>query len=340
MNLSPTEVLLEAPGVAGINKIVQAGITTGMDAASMAALAAATTELGQFLKASAGSQLGLARRLKQSTKPNPEQISLQSRERRFQAEAKLMGASEQLHFATFAYRPSPRGRHALECIHIEGCFAHVRTRIGLPLYGNFSSHVTDPPSAQAVHAFDSTEVDDLLLKRYTSRPLPTRTRTSPEPEALDIIDSPSLADGQPVDLFAGGRAPCIPDDTSEYLDRHLSQRVALRFPANALVFDLWLHKSCATQFEPYAGQYTKGPEMRRTPKQRWYDRFPTQTGVRQLDPSSTESKHHPRVGELALYAFELAHWDPSEFWAFRDVQAFPMVGIDHIIGVELAGFQD
>ncbi|MEZ6005440.1 MAG: hypothetical protein R3F33_14795 [Planctomycetota bacterium] len=339
MDLPAEYVLVEAPGILGLEKIAGAAEAAGIERATCDGLQAAIAGCRDLLTDLGGSQKALIRRIQADMGAAPKDHTFPARQARFLADREIFGTSEDMRFAAFLFRPKPDQPELMEHANASGRFGLRRADYGVPLSGYYKA---TPEARNTVEITDLWGADVqgaapyLILEPFTTSPLPKIVCTNESGLGVHVLDSPALLRGEPIDYFVARKISPAGIDPRREEDARITQRISLRHPSALLVFDVWVHREYADAGQVFGGQFIKGPDDTRNPRERWYDRVPVNHSytIETLTIERADCADEPRAGAMVNYMFQQLGWDPSEFVGYRYTSRYPLVGVDHVISLE------
>lgn len=326
--------LTDIPGPTALGNLIAALRKKRIDDAAVRRLAAAIDVYAEFLVRIGGNQRTLSRRLL-VTRPQlaakraadiadfgPEGESSESvRHRLFAAARELLGISSQVE--VMAQIISMTGRpERVQYAGVDGSIGY-RARPGSPPY------VLNRRTASAGTEFtspDHTEDAVLgngrsLLKRFSSQPLPRLTTVARNGELAQLIDHQP---GHSFDaVFCGG---AITDEPHPREQTPPIQEIwaLMNTPTQALIFDVFLHKSLAIHCIPGVDVHQWRLNVAST-TDRWSSRVEGGPRLQILGTglSQSDSDLYPRHRELLTELFRLSGHNPDDFVGHRCEVRYP-----------------
>jgi hypothetical protein len=189
---------------------------------------------------------------------------------------------------------------------------------------------------------------DLLLKNFTSDPLPRVTTRTDGEWLVQVFEAEDLAATHaPFDVVAGlafewqwGTPPArLIDGGGEPDANFYSVGRVIGPPTRHLVFDVYLHRGLPAPRSVSAHVLrtsTQGSLGNARPQSRWYDRLPLEHDLILLGgaPGDRPSPAYGRIGELTRYLIESMHWQNVRFVGYRFDVAYPVFDCEYVIAVE------
>lgn len=328
------ELLADLPGTQGLSQFLEAVGDHAELAMPTGPAEAALAEFEQFIKRVAGSQAQLARRIRArsggSTPARSSAETLAARRRLFDQAVAVVGRSNDVTMSISILRPMPDDPQVIEQVTVMGqlgvrCLAH-----GMPIVHCFGS---DPKLREQMRPLEPHEAphdpadhDQMILRRFSTNPLPIIETRRQGNVVHQLIDSQAAQRGRSVDIVTGVvRSPAFEHPLRDNEPYHRCSMIA-RTPSRHLVFDQYLHESLAAGSVPALDVFLIHPAASQAPRDRWYDRLPDRPVLQVLGRglSRAAAEAASRHEELTRYMFERVGWDADDFVGFRCEAPYPI----------------
>ena len=332
-------MLVRLPGAKGLPLLLAGFRQTGADEGDVAAAEAAVEQFDAFIKAVAGSQSRLARRLsrpaptrQRADSITPGRVAEQARRQLFAAAADVTGRSSDVLISIYAFRIDPTDPGRLERAMATGEIAIVARTDAMPravILGNVKPEDRDPtrpPFESLDHTPAHGSTPHALLDDFCTMPLPLVTSRGSAGKLVQTIDHRALPDGHPIDFVVANRT--VHPSTLAGSDRSSLEGVwkLVNYPTRHLVFDVYLHQDIERNFRPAIDVQLWGPNLDIHSADRWLTRIPHPPRLvllgSGLDRAPTDA--FPRHADLTRHFFDRLNWRPEEFVGFRCEVAYPV----------------
>lgn len=189
---------------------------------------------------------------------------------------------------------------------------------------------------------------DMLLKKFTSDPLPRVTTRTDGEWLVHVFETEDLAAAHtPFDVVAGiafdwpwGTPPARSDDFGSEPDANFySVGRVIGPPTRHLIFDVYLHRGLPAPRSASAHVLrtsSQGSLGNARPRSRWYDRLPLEHDLILLggEPGDRPSPAYPRLGELTRSLIDSMHWKDVGFVGYRFDVTFPIFDCEYVIAAD------
>ena len=180
---------------------------------------------------------------------------------------------------------------------------------------------------------------DLLLRDFTTRPLPRVTTRTEGEMLIQIFDPDRGGDGGPFDVAAAlafgwtWGQPRGPDSDYYTVGRVIGP------PARRLVLDVYLHRGLPPPREVAAHVLRPGATGSlgdARPRARWFDRLPLEHDLTLLAgrPGDRPSDAYPRLGELTRSLVDSMGWAETDFAGYRLEVEYPLFDMEYVVAFE------
>lgn len=344
-------MLIQLPGIAGMRQFLRAlqerpGLSR-VQRESLASTGAAIDLYETLLTQLAGSQRKLRERLDASLDSSPESCvvsgDLASRRQLFRAAARITGRWSQSWVCMRMIRPIPGDPLMTESIVARGHIGHRWREGALPL--EIGEHVqprlasaSDDPAYRSLS--NSEDARRFLFGAFCSQPLPQIISRALGNKMVHVIEGSTPAD-VPVDIVIADRR-AQPDRHPATQDPPFGEVWSMiTFPAQHLVFDVYLHREIASRCTPSLEQHLWGPHSGSQGLWRWSTRFPGGPRLQDLGfgLQNAPTDAYPRHAELTRAMFAQAGWDPSEFVGYRCSVEYPVWRSGYCMLFDFTGFE-
>jgi len=326
------EAAIRLPGVKGMGQFTDAARRHGIRRELVDSADAAIHQLAQSIRAIAGSQSALGRRLQGGPATNDHSGARAASDPPWASDqflasgVALTGHLTDVSVATLIYRPSPTVPGRLDRAQLRAFLGHRMRRQAMPfsLFW-FEDQPESEPQAPPL-SFSTLDLEPVegrsqgvVLPQYSTNPLPLITSRGPASRTILQIDPSEMGDGDPFDLVVAGRSDAMDSNpANDSPPVHEVWKLG-RYPERTLIFDVLLHRSMARACIPSIGVYLVSPFLDETQEYRWLDRYPT-TPPLQVMPPGLDQMGHPecdRYPEMLGHLFERVGWEPGEFVGYR-----------------------
>lgn len=346
-------VIAKLPGVAGMRLIVDAIEAAGARKRDVRAASAAIEHFATLIDELGGSLSEVQRRCAVSSSApahspanaDPGEMPgvsdmLAARRTMHAAASSLVGRRLDAHLSIMVLRPLPGNPKMLEHLGVNALIGHSQTRpdaLPFALAYCFSGPDTwCSETGPEYNDLSKRSTGQELIPKFCSQPLPTVTvRRGSKGHHQQIFDTAGISEKQ--DIVAG----CRLDPVAHVADHEVpvfNNVVRLRFPAERLVFDVYLHRSLAMSSVPTVGAYAVHPGLVDDLSKFWYERMPLDLRIEILGPSIRNARTDAwsRHQELTTYVFERLGWNGDEYVGYRVSLAYPIWGLFYYMTSDFA----
>lgn len=328
------QILLHLPGVQGLRQFVNAARAAGAPDQDAAAADAAIDQFDALISSLAGSRARLAARLRATTHTDPANDPITERARRqvFTGAAEVTGRASDVNVTIYIYRPTPGDPATFDRLMATGVIGHTARPDAVPLVISTGRRASpDDPAAPVPYATldqrpATGRTPGAVLEEFSTSPPPAVTARGPGDQLLQIIDPAATAGGRPIDLVVALRSDRAGPHPA--LDKPPVQEVwtLMHYPARALLFDVFLHRTLARACIPSLAMHLWRPNLETGMGDRWYTQLPSAPTLQLLGPGLARSPTplFPRHAELTAHLFDRAGWPAAEFIGFRCALTYPL----------------
>lgn len=320
------DALGRAPGLDGLDILINAGARIRIDATRVTQLRTATTRLRQLIDTLGdGSRPELLRRIEatlESGHPAAESgdISRAARARMFREAAQLTRDQCVARSLIGVCSPLPDDPNRVRCAFV-GAFLGYKARQGaMPLTIKQVWHGSpDRPTLAAS-----------LIEHLCSSPLPTLSLRHRAGQPVNIIDTQAADPRRGADVVVA-----YPQQISEHPALNPPE-VGFHFtrigpPMTRLVFDIYMHRDLATGAAVHASAHAYAG-VATDPLDAWDTRLPTPLTIKLLEPElrGSASPHWSRHHDATRWLFNQLAADPSEHIGYRLEVEYPIWSADYV----------
>jgi len=354
--LAPEQTLVDLPGPRALRQFVAALRGAGLADTSLDPLANAVDLFAEFLRETAGSQAGLARKLAGAATGNlvdsvPQRLDVVQAARMHKDAVTFCGSDADVDYSVRILRKLPEDPRLYDEIYCRGFSGYTATSKARPLaiWSTVNAR-SNPDGSDVPHqttSFDGQtalgRTVNCLLPRFCSDPLPVVVGGGAglNRGVVHVIDPTAFRDGRKVDVATLSRHVTLDFDPADPILEDKEFWYLINYPARHIVVDIYVEKSIFQKPNlPVAGCHTWDPGFETGNSPRWLSELPVWPTISLL-PANTQHATHdvfPRMAELTTHMFEIAHADRSNFNGFRLDVAFPLwrtfyrVGFDFVSG--------
>lgn len=330
------QVVLKAPGVRSLRRLVAGARSKGLDDLSIRALDEAIAVVDDLILTIAGNQSRL-RQMIHSTISAEETIGVEpaispmivERARHFEQGARIVGTHCDVLLTLRLLRPFPGDASLIETVSVTGLIGQQAIAGGMPVF-------VRPPTLMRDHTLMPTGIEGIqephgsslsLLERFSTTPLPTICSRGPNGREARVVEPKAMEDGRKIDVVTASRIGPSPSPLAQPRSRYnVVMRVAR--PTRRLLFDAYIHQNLATRSVGSLAAYIWAPGLDLDLEGNWYERLPGTPHLATLGvgTANAASEGWGRQAELTDYIFDLLKWDPNEFHGFRGDVLFPLWG--------------
>lgn len=335
------ETLTAIPGIKGLRSFIDGMARANAKPSQIAAAAAAVDAFESLIRDTAGTHVGLIRRI-QATLHFPglsgaqaAADTLEGRQRLFSAAAEIVGHTLDARLSVHAFRLRPDDPTQIEQAQVSGLIGHAAGPGAVPLSVSFFYDNPDlPPVPEgaefaAISGLTPTVAPaDVLVREFSSDPLPVVTVKGPTGQLVQVIEPSAEPDAEPVDIVVASRHGRPVPHPSRSTPPVLVVNTLTRQPARYLIFDVYLEEPLARASIPALGTFLWSPTLSDDVRTRWFDRLPQRTRLqllgRGLDTAPTPG--YSRQEDLTRHFFNTLGWDAARFVGFRCAVEYPLWG--------------
>ncbi len=334
------EIATTLPGTAALRQILASLLSAGHSTQHVRAASKALDSFNAAVAEIAGSRASLVRLVATSATHATDNDDLvheteRARHSLFRGAADLIGRWSETQILLSLMRPVPGRPEEVEVVGVTGLIGHRSRGNAVPLVGNYGilmQQGAEAPTVSEVNfARQLTSAERLperagILKRFTSRSVLNCTVRPTEPGGrLLVIDTPASPDSPGIDVVNSSRVSGVPHPRLSD-DPVCGATVRIRYPAERLVFDAYLHRSMAKESVASVGAYSWDPRLGQDLAPVWYERMPSPLSLTLLGNGieNAATRAWARHAELTRYVFEGLGWDPAEFVGHRIEQPYPI----------------
>jgi|GEM_PF-504340 len=328
-----TQTLVKLPGVKGLEQMLEAMRTAGVEQASIELAAVGVEQFGQLIDSLAGSHTKLAARINAIGSPDVESRlgGVEAREQLFQSAVGVTGRSAATSISLYAFRQSPENPDVLQRAIASGLYQTTVVPGGMPVVIRAGDTLQwDDPENRSIDYLDDSKpmgnTPEALLKEFTTHPLPTVSSQGTSDNLIQVIDPANFSGPQTLDVVTAARS------NHPYRDPKSGQLTLdevwslVNCPCARLLFDIYLHRDLERTVRPKLDSQLWYPNLTSPGGQRWITRYPSPPRLELLGEgighASTPS--YPNHSELTKTLFSRVGWDPQEFVGFRCEVMFPI----------------
>jgi hypothetical protein len=328
------EVIAKLPGVAALRQFVEAVEVSGAKAKDVRSATAAVDRFATVILELGGSLSSLQRRCAASGRlaasepldiPDPEQ----TRRAMHRAAAELVGRKLDAQLTINILRPLPSDDKMLESVSVNGLIGHQQLHahaMPFALTYTFTGpkwplDLPEESTKLSRHGFGPE-----LFPQFCSEPLPQLTLRQTGKEHYQQVVDTDVTDRK-IDIVLG----CQLDPVKHVIDEEvpvLSHIKRIRYPAEVLVFDIYLHRSLAMSSVPTVAAYSLNPAQVQGVhlSKFWHERIPMSLRLELLGPSirNAQTTAWARHQQLTDYIFERLGWNGNEYVGYRLTQTYPV----------------
>lgn len=326
------DTLVKLPGVKGLDQLLDAMRSHGLEARSIDTGRAAVRQFEDVIQSCAGSHSKLCDRIKRSSAPESEFKlgSLEARRALFETAVGVTGRSAQTTISLYAFKGEPGDPGLLQRAVASGLIQTTVVPGGMPVVltnGDTLAWLDD--ESEHLMNLDDTETrgatPQALMREFTSEPLPTVTSRGRSDALLRVIDPSGLDGARTFDVVTAARSnhPFTDPNGDLVLDEVWS---LANCPAARLIFDVYLHETLERYFRPILDAQQWYPNLSAPGGDRWVLRYPSVPKLEMLGRGldHAASTGYARHQELTGALFKRVGWDPSEFYGLRCEVQYPI----------------
>ena len=349
----PLEVLIAAPGVAGLRRLVQNLERGGVKPSLVRAADAAVQQFAEFIRDAAGSHARLQRRLSRTQDSSVPDNSArddhseeQMRRRMFQSTAAWFGARMDNQVTVFFERVAPDQTDHIEVSKLTACLGYRARASAVPLLAGNQYRSGEPKRQPGVPRPPGPTPTvgspvlppeaGVLLPAFSSTPTPSVTARINEQQSIHIIDPPTDSGG-PIDAVVLQHLPRVRHPL--YCQRPLlTCLVRITQPMANLVMDLWMERRLVAPSVPEVTVSMVDSPLLSGEGVPWYQRLPGTPTLELLNPDLL--KPLPEWSQYAAatrHVFDLLRWPRSEFAGYRVRVPYPVWGSALVVTFKYPG---
>ncbi len=325
------DVLGRLPGIRGLHTFVLAFGAFPVAAGAVQNALSAISEFERFIKGHARSHAHLIERVRATTSPTSDPLNEAAREGLFRHAAALTGRRLDLHLMVGVLRPLPPQNDRLESVSLTGFIGQQSREDAAPFAVGFEC-VDAATESQA--APDDPRLDDQIsglpgggiISRFSTRPLPVvSVRPTAKGAEKRILDPRGLTLDRKVDIVIGARHGPF-HDVRRDPEPYFNEVVRVRYPAERLLIDAYLHRSLAREATPSVAAFHSNPMLGDNVARIWDERVPGRPRLELLGGglSGISTDAWARHAEATAFLFERLKLDPDDFVGFRCDVRFPI----------------
>lgn len=218
----------------------------------------------------------------------------------------------------------------IDLSHLRGVLNHQSDLGGVPLaITYFRGDNTTPQPGEIIpprYIPDVPPPGPCILENFCSTPLPTISQRDRDGIVSYIVNSSPETMGQTFDLVMCDQLLGVRRQPGTYKLRIDEMFAFINYPCEALIFDVYLHRSLAIKCIPGLDVHVTTPTMSDPLKNdRWVTRLPSSPDLIVLGAglAKASSKLCPRQAELTAELFRRYGYNPAEFVGFRCEERYP-----------------
>ncbi|MCC6321899.1 MAG: hypothetical protein IT438_10750 [Phycisphaerales bacterium] len=334
------------PGVEGLQMVIDAARSSGVDGDLLASAEAAIGEYESLLHSYGRTQRGLVRiieslRIEAAGPEGQPDRDMQEDQRKalFDGARRVTGEEMKGKAIVAIVRPRPDQPSRLDAFLYSRLLGARRHSFSRPIVtfilGGWWSHLHGPGGAPATRpvGVSADTIPFHLVEEFSTagvRPVRIGAADARTLVVVDLDSVPSDGDGQgPADVTGRFHSAVAPNPVWDSRAR-LDCTVRVTCPARSMLMDIYLHHSLASQLVPHLACYSlaapPGDSPDGGPDQCWYERFPDMPEVVSLGRAQPPRPHpaFPRHDELVSHAFAKEGVDPADYHGFRAEVAYPI----------------
>lgn len=328
--------LARLPGVRGLEQFIDSLADRDTPRDQVQTARASVGQFAQLIVSIAGSHAKLCDRLSARTETRDQASgpgTLQARAALTAAAVEVTGRSCQTLVSLQAFRQAPTPGHLTWAL-ASGLIGARMSPHGMPMTlatGN-TEHWDKPPTRQA------PQDDPILLEEFTTTPLPTVTTRGSEGNRVQVIDPANLEHEAVFDVVT--MRPLMDVPPLSPTQPGLTQVWCLiNSPAEALIFDIYLHRAMERDYRPAIDALLRYPGTTAPDEDKWLTRLPDQPTLTLLGEglaragSPDWARHH----ELTEAFFDRIGWAGEEFVGFRCAVRYPIWRAGYCMSFSYAG---
>lgn len=310
------ELLAALPGTKGLAMLIRAARQRPeLSVAALNDADAAVEKLELTVRALGGSRSGLIRRLAIDHAQADAQSDESAAEQMFRAAQALTGRSSDVWLASYVYTPI-QGQDRVSQARVHGLIGHRAQPQAVPLtFHVFGEEHSEDGQAQG--GFRPLLKPDVVLREYSTSPLPMVRSRTPGEHVVQTIEERGGQSAEGIDLVFG----MVGSMTNPAVRPSRLEEVwaLVNFPVRRMLFDCFLHRDLARACIPSLDHHLWRPDFATTIGERWQTRFPDSPRL-ELLPVGLD---HARSGAWSRYAelvglmFESEGLRPQDYVGYR-----------------------
>lgn len=230
-------------------------------------------------------------------------------------------------------------RMGVNVLMIQGHIGYSARPDGMPIVAQFADWVSDAegrPVAESLVNESGSDARRVLLREFCSEPTPELVPSGPSGAGEHVLEPRSVAPGTKATVFTAVSTVQDPHPLLDETDRIRSFNAHLRLPSRRFLFDLYLHRSLASACVPGCAVQTWSPNIHINPLADWANVIPGGVRLEILgsDLRQAQSNAWPRHAELVRRAFSIAGRESSDFIGHRMDVRLPAWGAHYLMSFD------
>lgn len=338
------EFLLNTPGPAQLQQLVEGAALKGLDAERLVGLRTAIEAFSALVLEGDRSPGAFRRRIRELMQGGATPVGDQARaadpfELLHHAAAMVAGCELEARVNVGVMWPRKDVRMGVNVLMIQGHVGYTARPDGMPIVAQFADWVSDAagrPVAETLVNESGTEARRVLLREFCSDPTPEMVPSGPADAGEHVLEPRAVAGGARATVFTAVSTVQDPHPLLDETDRIRSFNAHMRLPSRRFVFDLYLHRSLASACVPGCAVQSWSPNIHINPLADWANVIPGGVRLEILgsDLRQAQSNAWPRHAELVRRAFSIAGRDSTEFIGHRMDVRLPVWGAHYIMAFD------
>lgn len=338
------EFLLNTPGPAQLQQLVEGAALKGLEAERLVGLRTAIEAFSVLVLEGDRSPGAFRRRVRELMQGGAAPAADRSREvdpfeMLHQAAVLVAGCELEARVNVGVMWPRKDVRMGVNVLMIQGHVGYTARPDGMPIVAQFADWVSDAagqPVAETLVTESGTEARRVLLREFCSDPTPEMVPSGPADAGEHVLEPRAVVSGTRATVFTAVSTVQDPHPLLDETDRIRSFNAHMRLPSRRFLFDLYLHRSLASACVPGCAVQSWSPNIHINPLADWANVIPGGVRLEILgsDLRQANSNAWPRHGELVRRAFSIAGRDSTEFIGHRMDVRLPIWGAHYIMAFD------
>jgi hypothetical protein len=341
------EFLLNTPGPAQLQQLVEGAALKGLDAERLLGLRTAIDAFSSLVIDGERAPGAFRRRVRDlltaSATPAPLQpAAADPLDLLHRASVLIAGCELDARINVGLMWPRKDLHMGVNVLMIQGHIGYAARPDGMPIVAQFADWVGDAagrPVAEALVTESGADARRVLLREFCSDPTPDLVPSGPTDSGEHVLEPRSLPPGAKPTVFTAMSMVQDPHPLLDATDRIRSFHVHMRLPSRRFLFDLYLHRSLASACVPGCAVQTWSPNIHLNPLADWANVIPGGRGGVRLeilgsDLRQAQTAAWPRHDELVRRAFSMAGRDSGDFIGHRMDVRLPVWGAHYIMAFD------